>query len=230
MELRNERKELEVLDTRTVLPELAKFENIQDANQAVTVAAGKRAKVAADQAWRERSRGAKMRQPPLGLPLMQQLTIITTGGTIDKIYFDDKSDYKIGAPQIGEILTQLGVAFQFEVIPILRKDSLHMADEDRALVRSTIEAQPHRHVLVTHGTDTMVETARELAHIKGKVIVLTGALNPARFQGSDAVFNIGCAVAAVQTLPDGVYITMNGRVWDPLKVRKNRDANRFEEA
>jgi L-asparaginase len=161
---------------------------------------------------------------------MQHLTIVTTGGTIDKVYFDDKSDYKIGAPQIGEILGHLGVAFDFDVIPILRKDSLHITDEDRALIRSTIEAQPHRHVLVTHGTDTMVETARELAQLRGKVIVLTGALNPARFQGSDAVFNVGCAVAAVQTLPDGVYITMNGRVWDPAKVRKNRAENRFEEA
>ncbi len=160
---------------------------------------------------------------------MQQLTIVTTGGTIDKIYFDDKSDYKIGAPQIGEILAQLGVAFEFTVVPIMRKDSLHMGAEDRALVRSTIEQQSGRFVLVTHGTDTMVETAKELAGIRGKVIVLTGALNPARFQGSDAVFNIGCAVAAVQTLPDGVYIAMNGRVWDPAKVRKNRDANRFEE-
>ncbi|NUO72517.1 MAG: asparaginase, partial [Frateuria sp.] len=80
---------------------------------------------------------------------MQHLTIVTTGGTIDKIYFDDKSDYKIGAPQIGEILGQLGVAFAFDVIPILRQDSLHMSAEDRALVRSTIEAQPHRHVRVT---------------------------------------------------------------------------------
>jgi L-asparaginase len=159
---------------------------------------------------------------------MQQLTIVTTGGTIDKVYFDDKSDYQIGSPQIADILKQLGVAFQFEVIPILRKDSLHVTDEDRALMRSTIEAQPHRHVLVTHGTDTMVETARVLAGIAGKVIVLTGALNPARFQGSDAVFNIGCAVGAVQTLADGVYIAMNGRVWDPSTVRKNRDANRFE--
>ncbi len=158
-----------------------------------------------------------------------QLTIVTTGGTIDKIYFDDKSDYKIGAPQIGEILAQLGVAFEYTVVPVMRKDSLHMGAEDRALVRSTIEQQAGRFVLVTHGTDTMVETAKALAAIKGKVIVLTGALNPARFQGSDAVFNIGCAVAAVQTLPDGVYITMNGRVWDPAKVRKNRDANRFEE-
>ena len=159
---------------------------------------------------------------------MQTLTIVTTGGTIDKVYFDDKSDYQIGSPQIADILQQLGVAFRFDVIPILRKDSLHVTDEDRVLMRSTIEAQPHRHVLVTHGTDTMVETARVLAGIPGKVIVLTGALNPARFQGSDAVFNIGCAVGAVQSLDDGVYIAMNGRVWDPATVRKNRDANRFE--
>ncbi|MDF3980917.1 asparaginase domain-containing protein [Luteibacter sp. PPL201] len=159
---------------------------------------------------------------------MQNLTIVTTGGTIDKVYFDDKSDYQIGAPQIGEILEQLGVAFRFDVIPILRKDSLHVTDDDRALIRSTIEAQPHRHVLVTHGTDTMVDTARVLDGIAGKVIVLTGALNPARFHGSDAVFNIGCAVGAVQTLADGVYIAMNGRVWHPSAVRKNRDANRFE--
>ena len=161
---------------------------------------------------------------------MQRLTIVTTGGTIDKIYFDDKSDFKIGAPQIGEILEQLGVDFAFEVLSILRKDSLHLTDEDRALIRSAVEAQPSSHVLITHGTDTMVETARALTGISGKVIVLTGALNPARFIGSDAVFNIGCAVAAVQTLPEGVWITMNGRVWDPGKVRKNREANRFEAA
>jgi L-asparaginase len=161
---------------------------------------------------------------------MQHLTIVTTGGTIDKIYFDAKSDYQIGAPQIGDILTQLGVAFAFDVVPLLRKDSLDMDDADRRLVRDTIAAQPHRHILVTHGTDSMVETARLLQGIEDKVIVLTGALNPARFQGSDAVFNIGCAVGAVQTLPDGVWIAMNGRVWNPQQVRKNRDANRFEQA
>ena len=160
---------------------------------------------------------------------MQHLTVITTGGTIDKVYFDAKSDYQIGAPQIGEILAQLGVAFGFEVVPVLRKDSLEMTDADRQAIRTAIERQAHRHILITHGTDTMVETARALAGLAGKTIVLTGALNPARFQGSDAVFNIGCAVAAVQTLPDGVYITMNGRVWDPAKVRKNRAENRFEE-
>ncbi len=159
---------------------------------------------------------------------MEELLIVTTGGTIDKIYFDDKSDYQIGEPQIGRILQELGVAFRFTVIPILRKDSLHLHDADRELLRATIAAQPARHVLVTHGTDTMVETARVLSQISEKTIVLTGALNPARFRGSDAEFNIGTAVGAVQCLASGVYIAMNGRIWDPTKVRKNVAANRFE--
>ncbi len=159
---------------------------------------------------------------------MDQLCIVTTGGTIDKIYFDDKSDYQIGEPQIGRILEELGVAFRYRVIPILRKDSLHLGDSDRELIRATIAAQDARHVLVTHGTDSMVETAKVLASIPGKTIVLTGALNPARFRGSDAEFNIGTAVGAVQSLPSGVYIAMNGRIWDPATVRKNVDANRFE--
>ena len=161
---------------------------------------------------------------------MDQLCIVTTGGTIDKIYFDDKSDYQIGDPQIGRILEELGVTFRFTVIPILRKDSLHLTDADRALIKQTILAQPAKHVLVTHGTDSMVETGRVLADIHDKTIVMTGALNPARFRGSDAEFNIGTAVGAVQCLPAGVYIAMNGRIWDPAKVRKNVAANRFEAA
>ena len=160
---------------------------------------------------------------------MDNLLIVTTGGTIDKVYFDDKSDYQVGDPQIGRILEELGVAFRFSVIPILRKDSLHIDAADRELLRATIEAQDAQHVLVTHGTDTMVETARVLSRIQGKTIVITGALNPARFRGSDAEFNVGNAVGAVQSLPPGVYIAMNGRIWDPLKVRKNVAANRFEQ-
>jgi L-asparaginase len=159
---------------------------------------------------------------------MDDLLVVTTGGTIDKVYFDDKSDYQVGEPQIGHILQELGVAFRFRVIPLLRKDSLHIDAVDRELLRTTIASQDARHVLVTHGTDTMVETAHVLASIPDKVIVLTGALNPARFRGSDAEFNIGTAVGAVQSLPAGVYIAMNGRVWDPAKVRKNVAANRFE--
>lgn len=159
---------------------------------------------------------------------MDSLCIVTTGGTIDKIYFDDKSDFQVGEPQIGRILEELGVAFRFEVIPLLRKDSLHITDADRELVRAAIAAQPARHVLVTHGTDSMVQTARVLSSLTDKTIVLTGALNPARFRGSDAEFNIGTAVGAVQCLPPGVYIAMNGRIWNPERVRKNVEANRFE--
>jgi L-asparaginase len=159
---------------------------------------------------------------------MDSLCIVTTGGTIDKIYFDDKSDFEVGEPQIGRILQELGVAFRFSVIPILRKDSLHINDADRELLRATVAAQPDQHVLITHGTDSMVETAKVLKSVEGKTIVLTGALNPARFRGSDAEFNIGTAVGAVQSLPPGVYIAMNGRIWDPFKVRKNVEANRFE--
>ena len=159
---------------------------------------------------------------------MDELLVVTTGGTIDKVYFDDKSDYQVGEPQIGRILEELGVAFRFRVIPIMRKDSLHIDAADRELLRATIAAQDSRFVLVTHGTDTMVDTANVLAGIGEKTIVLTGALNPARFRGSDAEFNVGTAVGAVQSLPPGVYIAMNGRVWDPGRVRKNVAANRFE--
>ncbi|MDT8408326.1 MAG: asparaginase domain-containing protein [Wenzhouxiangellaceae bacterium] len=159
---------------------------------------------------------------------MKRLQIITTGGTIDKIYFDEKSDYQIGEPAIGRILTDLHCAFRWHIQPLLRKDSLELNDADRDLIRKAVEASDDRHFLITHGTDTMVETAQSLAGLEDRVIVLTGALNPARFLGTDAVFNIGCAVGAVQTLASGVWIAMNGRIWDPRKVRKNRDENRFE--
>lgn len=162
--------------------------------------------------------------------MISRLLIITTGGTIDKIYFDDRSDYQVGEPQISQILNAMNVAFEFEVNAVLRKDSLHMGEADRRRVREAVLASEIRHVLITHGTDTMVETAGALSGLPDRTIVLTGALNPARFRDSDAVFNIGCAVGAVQCLPPGVYIAMNGRVWNPAAVRKNRDANRFEPA
>jgi L-asparaginase len=160
--------------------------------------------------------------------MISKLLIITTGGTIDKIYFDDKSDYQVGEPQISQILNAMHVAFDFEVTALMRKDSLHLTEADRQLIRATVQAATSRHVLITHGTDTMVETAAVLDDVPDKTIVLTGALNPARFRDSDAIFNIGCAVGAVQALPPGVYIAMNGKVWDPRHVRKNARENRFE--
>jgi len=159
---------------------------------------------------------------------MKKLLIVTTGGTIDKIYFDDMSDYQIGDPQIGQILELMHVGFEFEVKALMRKDSLHLTEDDQRLIHSVITASDASHILITHGTDGMVKTALTLVDIPDKTMVLTGALNPARFRDSDAVFNIGCAVGALQALPQGAWIAMNGCIWDPAKVRKNRDKNRFE--
>jgi L-asparaginase len=159
---------------------------------------------------------------------MKKLLIVTTGGTIDKIYFDDMSDYQIGEPMIGQILDQLQVGFEFEVKQLMRKDSLHVTDEDRLKIRTEIANSDASHVLITHGTDSMVKTALILADIPDKTMVLTGALNPARFRDSDAVFNIGCAVGALQALPPGAWIAMNGCIRDPRTVQKNRQKNRFE--
>ncbi|HLP03350.1 MAG TPA: asparaginase domain-containing protein [Opitutaceae bacterium] len=156
------------------------------------------------------------------------IKVFTTGGTIDKVYFDKLSEFQIGDPQIAEILAPVNPGFEWAVEPVLRKDSLDLTEADRALLRERIAADPAERVLVTHGTDTMRETARALAGIPGKTVVLTGALAPARFRDSDAVFNVGFALACVQTLPAGVYLAMNGTVFNPFHVRKNRSQNTFE--
>ncbi|AFU98216.1 asparaginase domain-containing protein [Simiduia agarivorans] len=158
------------------------------------------------------------------------VTIITTGGTIDKIYYDAKNDYHIGQPQAPKILERAGVTLDTPLIPLFRKDSLDITDEDRALIRSTVEQQPGHNIVITHGTDTMTKTGVFLQGIKGKTIVLMGAMYPAEFRDSDAVFNLGAAIMAAQTLPEGVYIAMNGRVFNPAKCVKNVAENRFEEA
>ena len=157
-----------------------------------------------------------------------KLKIITTGGTIDKIYFDAKSEYQIGEPQIGEVLKEANVALEYEIVPLLRKDSLDLTDEDRQLICRTVESAAERHVIVTHGTDTMIDSARVLKNVPDKIIVLTGAMQPAKFRFTDAVFNIASAVTAVQLLPVGVHICMNGRIFDPDRIRKNRQINQFE--
>jgi L-asparaginase len=158
-----------------------------------------------------------------------KIKFFAVGGTIDKVYFDKKSIYKVGEPGVYDILSEANVTFDYECESILQKDSLDMTDEDRQMVFEKIKADEHRYIVVTHGTDTMVETARVLQQIPGKVIVLTGSMQPARFKASDAEFNIGVAVAAVQIMPCGVYISMNGRIYDPDKVKKNWEQNRFEE-
>ncbi len=158
-----------------------------------------------------------------------KVTVLTTGGTIDKIYFDALSDYKIGEPIIGELLTRIGVGFDFEVRSLMRKDSLELTDTDRQLITDAVKATDSDYVLVTHGTDTMVATGQWVqAQVPDKRVVLTGALQPAAFRETDAVFNIGCALGALQSVESGVYVAMNGQVFDVMHVRKNRDENRFE--
>lgn len=157
-----------------------------------------------------------------------KLHIITTGGTIDKIYFDAKSDYQVGEPVIGDLLASMGAHFSYTVQSAMRKDSLDMTPADRETIRDAAESCDASLVLITHGTDGMVETGKALAAIDGKTIVLTGALQPAAFKGSDAIFNIGCAIGALQSASPGVYIAMNGQVFDVHNVRKNLDKNRFE--
>ena len=156
------------------------------------------------------------------------IRFITTGGTIDKIYFDSLSQFEIGESPLNAILAEGLVSFDYDVVSMFRKDSLDLTDEDRVrLARYILDDDAERYV-VSHGTDTMPETAEALRRIEGRRIVLTGALSPARFRTTDAVFNVGMAVAAVQVVPPGVYIAMNGRVFTAGQVRKNRDTNRFE--
>lgn len=158
-----------------------------------------------------------------------RIHIITTGGTIDKIYFDAKSDYQVGEPVIGQLLARMGVGFNYTVEPVMRKDSLDLTDKDRTLIVSRVKASDADLILLTHGTDGMVETAKWLKRdVPHKRIVLTGALQPAAFQTSDAIFNIGCALGALQAVSPGVYIAMNGELFEADAVRKNVAANRFE--
>ena len=157
-----------------------------------------------------------------------KITIYTTGGSIDKAYSTQESSFVVAKPQIASILDEGNVTIEWEVHSICKKDSLELTDSDREAIVEQVRRDPHRYIIVTHGTDTMVETARALSSISGKVIVLTGSMQPAAFRCSDAAFNAGGAIIAVQTLPEGVYLVMNGQVFDPESASKNLKLDRFE--
>ena len=156
------------------------------------------------------------------------LKIFCTGGTFDKIYFDALSDYQIGEPQIEWIMTQANVDFDYAIESILKKDSLEISEQDRAEIVTAVTADDCERIIITHGTDTMPETATALQGITDKTIVLVGAMQPARFRDSDALFNSGFAVAAARLLPHGVYVAMNGQIFNADQVQKNREAGLFE--
>ena len=157
-----------------------------------------------------------------------KIHIVTTGGTIDKVYFDAKSQFEVGDPTIANILREANVTIDFRVTALMRKDSLDLTDEDRQLMAGVVKSSECQHFLITHGTDTMLKTAEVLQSIPEKTIVLTGAMQPASLRYSDALFNIGFAIATVQTMPAGVYVAMNGKIFDPDKATKNVEGNRFE--
>ena len=157
----------------------------------------------------------------------QPILVLTTGGTIDKNYFDALSEYQIVDSGIPALLDEARVTLPFRVVELMRKDSLDLTDADRDLIATTAREAPERRVVITHGTDTMTVSAAALAAVTGKTIVLVGALTPARFAESDAAFNLGMAFAAAQLAPAGVYITMNGTVFAADKVVKDRERGAF---
>lgn len=157
----------------------------------------------------------------------QPILVLTTGGTIDKAYFDALSEYQIVESGIPALIAEARVALPFRVVELMRKDSLDLTEADRALIAAAIREAPETRIILTHGTDTMTDTARVLADIPGKTMVLTGALSPARFAQTDAPFNLGMAFATAQVATPGVWIAMSGQVFNGLKVKKDRAAGKF---
>jgi L-asparaginase len=157
-----------------------------------------------------------------------KIHVFCVGGTIDKVYFDAKSKYEVGAPAIAKMLNQIAVNLEVEVTSLMAKDSLEMTDQDRAIIAEAVEHCEADKIIITHGTDTMPDTARSLGELSNKVVVLTGALAPAIFKDSDAMFNVGGALAAAQALDSGVYIVMNGELFEATNVRKDVENNCFK--
>lgn len=156
------------------------------------------------------------------------LHIITTGGSIDKYYSTSHSDFIVGEPQVVSILQNANPGIEVTIASLAEKDSLALTDSDRERIASYVEKSSYTRFIITHGTDTMTQTAHMLKQTRDKVIILTGAMKPAAFTNSDAPFNLGGAVIAAQILEPGIYIVMNGRVFDPARAKKNMALDRFE--
>ncbi len=161
-----------------------------------------------------------------------KITFIQTGGTIDKDYPRTQGGYafEITTPAVERILTSLNPGFNYEVIPLLRKDSMDITDEDRDVLLEKCTSLDNDMIIITHGTDTLLDTAGVLSGVGGgKVIVLCGAMKPERFKDSDAHANVGVAIGAVQTLDSGVYVVMHGQVFPWDRVTRNPSTGKFVE-
>ncbi|TNE81300.1 MAG: asparaginase [Bacteroidetes bacterium] len=158
------------------------------------------------------------------------IRIFVTGGTFDKEYNELNGQLHFQNTLIPELLKMGRSRLDIQVRTLMMVDSLEMNDTDRNIILDSAKRTPEKQIIITHGTDTMCETAELLASAKlDKTIVLTGAMIPIRFGSSDGLFNLGSSLAYVQTLPPGVYIAMNGRYFNWNNVRKNRQTGYFEE-
>ncbi|HVP67114.1 MAG TPA: asparaginase domain-containing protein [Anaeromyxobacteraceae bacterium] len=161
---------------------------------------------------------------------MSPVRVVVTGGTFDKEYDEIRGRLYFRHTHIPEMLRLARCRVAVEVTSLMMMDSLDMADADRARVVEACRSCPEERVVVTHGTDTMAETARALVLAgTGKTVVLTGAMIPYAFGSSDGLFNLGSALSFAQVLPPGVYVAMNGRVFSGDRVRKDRETGVFEE-
>jgi L-asparaginase len=160
-----------------------------------------------------------------------KIVFIQTGGTIDKDYPKTKKGYafEIAEPAIRRILRKVNPNSDFGTIPLLKKDSLDITEEDRKKIHEACQKADSDKIVVTHGTDTIIETPKKLSDIQNKVVVLTGAMRPERFSDSDASFNVGTAIGAINILKNGVYIAMNGRIHPCHDVKRSSKTGQFTE-
>jgi L-asparaginase len=157
------------------------------------------------------------------------IRVFVTGGTFDKEYDEIRGELYFEDTHLPDMMRQGRCVLDLEIRTLMMIDSLKMTQEDRELIAHNCAQVPEEQIVITHGTDTMVETARVLAASVGdKTIVLTGAMIPYAFGSSDGLFNLGSALSFVQVLPPGVYVAMNGRWFHWNDVRKNRETGRFE--
>ncbi|MFL5742308.1 MAG: asparaginase domain-containing protein [Flavisolibacter sp.] len=153
-----------------------------------------------------------------------------TGGTFDKEYNELNGQLYFKDSHLPEMLELGRNLISVEIRTLMMVDSLEMTDDDRELIAEHCLKSPEEKIIITHGTDTMANTAAVIAKkVKNKTIVLTGAMVPYKFGSSDGLFNLGSAMAFVQTLPAGVYVAMNGRFFNANNVRKNKETGEFEE-
>ncbi len=159
----------------------------------------------------------------------EPVRIFVTGGTFDKEYNERNGTLFFQDTHVPEMLRLGRCLLDTAIQTLLMIDSLEMTEADRRLIAERCQLAPEARIVITHGTDTMVRTAAHLGReIQGKTIVLTGAMVPYKFGSSDGLFNLGSALAFVQTLPAGVYIAMNGQVFRWDRVRKNKEKGVFE--